>query len=153
MDGSPNLAKRIGLPLGPIAAILMILIGAPDGLAFSAWAIAALMVWMAVWWATEPIPIPVTSMLPMVAIPLIGAGSVREASAGYSSPIVMLLLGGFVIALGIERWGLHKRIALNLVSRVDRWIHAGNGAFVDVDFKHGHNLDDGTDRIVSRDRT
>lgn len=118
MDGSPNLAKRIGLYLGPAMAALMLVAGAPEGLSFSAWAIAALMAWMAIWWATEPIPIPVTSLLPLVVVPVIGAGTVREASAGYSSPIVMLLLGGFIIALGIERWGLHKRIALNIVSRV-----------------------------------
>ena len=118
MDPSEPLSKRIGLYLGPVAAISMLLIEAPEGLSFAAWATAALMVWMAVWWATEPIPIPVTSLLPLAIIPLIGAGSVREAAAGYSSPIVLLLLGGFVIALGIERWGLHKRIALNIVSRV-----------------------------------
>ncbi|MEL7135671.1 MAG: SLC13 family permease [Pseudomonadota bacterium] len=118
MDGSPSLAKQIGLWLGPVAAGIMLLIGAPEGLSFSAWATGALMVWMAVWWATEPIPIPVTSLLPLVVIPLIGAGSAREAAAGYSSPIVMLLLGGFIIALGIERWGLHKRIALNIVANV-----------------------------------
>ncbi|MEL7284501.1 MAG: SLC13 family permease [Pseudomonadota bacterium] len=118
MEGTPNLAKRIGLWLGPAGALLMLLIGAPEGVSFSAWATGALMVWMAVWWATEPIPIPVTSLLPLVVIPLIGAGSPREAAAGYASPIVVLLLGGFIIALGIERWGLHKRIALNIVSRV-----------------------------------
>lgn len=118
MEGTPNLAKRIGLWLGPAGALLMLLIGAPEGVSFPAWATGALMVWMAVWWATEPIPIPVTSLLPLVIIPLIGAGSPREAAAGYASPIVVLLLGGFIIALGIERWGLHKRIALNIVSRV-----------------------------------
>ncbi len=118
MEGSASLTKRIGLYLGPLAAAIMLLIGAPEDLSFSAWAIGALMVWMAVWWATEPIPIPVTSLLPLVVIPLIGAGTAREATAGYSSPIVMLLLGGFIIALGIERWGLHKRIALNIVSLV-----------------------------------
>lgn len=118
MDGSPNLAKRIGLVLGPLAAALMLLTGPPEGLDFAAWATGALMLWMAVWWATEPIPIPVTSLLPLIVLPLIGAGSAREAAAGYSSPIVMLLLGGFIIALGIERWGLHKRIALNIVARV-----------------------------------
>jgi len=118
MDGSPNLVKRIGLWLGPTAAALMLIIGAPEDLSFAAWATGALMVWMAVWWATEPIPIPVTSLLPLAVIPLIGAGTPREAAAGYSSPIVMLLMGGFIIALGIERWGLHKRIALNIVARV-----------------------------------
>ena len=118
MEGSASLTKRIGLYLGPLAAAIMLLIGAPEDLSFSAWAIGALMVWMAVWWATEPIPIPVTSLLPLVVVPLIGAGTAREAAAGYSSPIVMLLLGGFIIALGIERWGLHKRIALNIVSLV-----------------------------------
>ncbi|MEO1323970.1 MAG: SLC13 family permease [Pseudomonadota bacterium] len=118
MEGTPNLAKRVGLWLGPAGALLLLLIGAPEGVSFSAWATGALMVWMAVWWATEPIPIPVTSLLPLVVIPLIGAGSPREAAAGYASPIVVLLLGGFIIALGIERWGLHKRIALNIVSRV-----------------------------------
>ncbi len=118
MDGSPNLAKRIGLVLGPALAATMLLAGPPEGLSFAAWATGALMLWMAVWWATEPIPIPVTSLLPLAVLPIIGGGSAREAAAGYSSPIVMLLLGGFIIALGIERWGLHKRIALNIVARV-----------------------------------
>ena len=118
MDGSPNLAKRIGLVLGPAVAAFMLLAGPPEGLIFAAWATGALMLWMAVWWATEPIPIPVTSLLPLAVLPIIGGGSAREAAAGYSSPIVMLLLGGFIIALGIERWGLHKRIALNIVARV-----------------------------------
>ena len=118
MAKSNTLSQRIGLILGPSAAVLMLFSGAPADLSFSAWAVGALMVWMAIWWATEPIPIPVTSLLPLVVIPLIGAGTAREAAAGYSSPIVLLLLGGFIIALGIERWGLHKRIALNVVSIV-----------------------------------
>lgn len=95
----------------------MVLVGAPEGLAFSAWACAALLAWMAIWWATEPVPIPATSLLPLVVLPLIGAASPVEAARWYSSPIVLLLLGGFIVALGIERWDLHKRIALNVVAR------------------------------------
>ncbi len=112
------MAKKNGLFLGPALAILMLISGAPDGLSFAGWATGALMIWMAIWWATEPIPIPVTSLLPLVVLPLVGAASPKVVGAGYAHHIVLLLLGGFVIAIGIERWGLHKRIALNIVSRV-----------------------------------
>lgn len=111
-------AKTAGLALGPALAALMLLAGTPAGLSGAAWMTAALLVLMAVWWATEAIPIPATSLLPLVVLPLAGAGSPREVGADYYHPIVLLLLGGFVIAMGIERWGLHKRIALNIVSRV-----------------------------------
>lgn len=72
---------------------------------------------MAVWWATEAVPIAATSLLPLVIIPLAGAGTERQAGAPYANPIVLLLLGGSFIALAIERWGLHRRIALNVLAR------------------------------------
>ncbi|MEM6899278.1 MAG: SLC13 family permease [Pseudomonadota bacterium] len=109
-------AQRVGLFLGPAMALVILAFGPPEGLTFSAWATAALLVWMAIWWATEAIPIPATSLLPLAVLPLVGAGTTAEAASGYASPIVLLLLGGFVIALGIERWDLHKRIALGVVS-------------------------------------
>ena len=110
--------KIVGLAVGPALAGLMLLLGPPSGLEFPEWATASLLVLMAVWWATEAIPIPATSLLPLIVLPLIGAGTPKQVGADYSHPVVLLLLGGFVIALGIERWGLHKRIALNIVSRV-----------------------------------
>ncbi len=140
-------AKRIGLVAGPALALSLQLLPTPDGLGPSAWQVASLMALMAVWWATEAIPIPATSLLPLVALPLIEAGpaidaalaaapvdasdvdkvelaagaarrTAGQAARGYSSPIVLLLLGGFIIAMGIERWGLHRRIALNVVAAV-----------------------------------
>lgn len=118
MNSSLSLPKRIGLFLGPGLAAFMILLGVPEGLTFAAWGTAALLAWMAVWWATEPIPIPVTSLLPLIVLPLFDAGSPKQIGSGYADHIVLLLLGGFIVALSIERWNLHKRIALTVVSAV-----------------------------------
>ncbi|MGH1421004.1 MAG: SLC13 family permease [Hyphomonas sp.] len=111
-------ARIIGLVLGPALAGLMLLMGAPEGLSFAAWGTAALLVLMACWWATEAISIPATSLLPLVVLPLVGAGTPKAVAADYTNHIVVLLLGGFIVAMGIERWNLHKRIALTVLSKV-----------------------------------
>ncbi len=103
---------------GPIGGLLLVLSGPPEGVSFAAWGTAGLLVWMAIWWASEAIPIPATSLLPLIFLPLFGAGTAQQAAAAYASPIVLLLLGGFIIAIGIERWDLHKRIALNILIRL-----------------------------------
>jgi len=106
------------LAAGPLAALALALAPAPEGLAPEAQRVAALGLWMAIWWATEAAPVAATSLLPLVLLPLFGAASERQAALPYADPTVLFLLGGFVVALGVERWGLHARVALSIVARV-----------------------------------
>lgn len=110
--------QRIGFALGPIAALIILFLSPPDGLNVEGWRVVALLAWMAIWWASEAIPVPATSILPIVVIPLLGVGTVREATAPFANPVIYLLLGGFVLALALERWNLHRRIALGFLIRV-----------------------------------
>lgn len=64
--------------------------------------------WIAAWWMTEAVPIPVTSLLPIIPFPVLGVESVVEVAAPYADPVVFLFPGGFLIALAIERWGLFQ---------------------------------------------
>jgi len=70
---------------------------------------------MIIWWVTEAIPIYVTALLPMVCLPLLGIFSIAESTVSYANPIIFLFMGGFIIAIGLEKHNLHSRIALNLI--------------------------------------
>ncbi len=78
-------------------------------------AAAALTALVAVWWIFVALPIPVTSLLPLLLAPLLGIMPIKAVAARYADPNVFLFMGGFIIALGVERWGLHRRIALHIV--------------------------------------
>ena len=95
----------------------MMILPRPDGLSREAWIVAAMTVLMAVWWVTEAIPIPVTALLPLVVLPMTGVMPISEAAVPYAHRVVLLLMGGFIIAKSVERWNLHTRIALNIVAR------------------------------------
>ncbi len=77
--------------------------------------VLALGAWMICWWVTEAVPIPVTALLPIVVLPLQEVMSLSEVTAAYSSPIIFLFMGGFMIALGLEKHNLHLRIALSIL--------------------------------------
>ncbi len=109
--------QSIGLLLGPIS-FLGIYITSPFELAPEAAAVFASTAWVVIWWVTEAIPIPVTSLLPIVLFPLTGVMTVGSATGPYADPIVFLLLGGFLIALAIERWNLHHRLSLLIIATV-----------------------------------
>jgi sodium-dependent dicarboxylate transporter 2/3/5 len=111
-------AQQIGFWLGPLAAAAVVFAPAPEGLGPEAQRVAALAVWMAVWWATEAAPIGATSLLPLVYLPALAGVSGREAAAPYADPIVLLLMAGSMLAVGIERWGLHRRLALTALAAV-----------------------------------
>ncbi len=110
--------QRIGLFLGPLLFVLALLMPTPEGMSPDAQRILAGTAWMAAWWITEAIPIPVTSLLPIVLFPITGAMSVGQVTAPYANPNVFLFLGGFMIAVCMEKWNLHRRIALLIINFV-----------------------------------
>lgn len=111
MSNSFLKAKIIGFLLGPLL-FFSILLFAGDSDIGKVLALATLMI---VWWITEAAPIPVTALLPLVLLPYLGIFTVGESTAPYASPIIFLFMGGFMIALGLEKHNLHQRIALNLI--------------------------------------
>jgi solute carrier family 13 (sodium-dependent dicarboxylate transporter), member 2/3/5 len=90
----------------------------PAGLTVEGQRLAAVTVLMAIFWVAQPIPIAATSLIPLALYPLLGILSASETCRGYADRNVLLFLGGFIIALSIERWGLHRRIALHITSRI-----------------------------------
>jgi len=110
--------KTIGLLLGIVLFALVILLPPPDGLELAPWRVAAVALLMATWWLTEAVPISVTALLPLLLFPTFGVAPIGDVAAPYADPLVFLFLGGFLIALAIERWNLHRRIALTILSGV-----------------------------------
>jgi solute carrier family 13 (sodium-dependent dicarboxylate transporter), member 2/3/5 len=113
--------KWAGLVLGPVLALIvhrLLLDAGAEPLGPEGRAVAAIAVWMAVWWLTEAVHVSVTALLPIGLLPLTGAQGMAETTAPYASPLIFLFLGGFVLALSMQRWGLDERIALLTVRTV-----------------------------------
>ena len=103
---------KIGWVVGILVFLIMLQLPSPEGLSRDAWCVAALSLLMATLWITEAIPLPATALLPIPLVPLLGLSTVQETVVSYSHPIIFLFMGGFIVALAMERWKLHQRIAL-----------------------------------------
>lgn len=110
-------AQIAGLLLGIAAFLAAVMTEPPAGLSAAAWTVAGVMVLMAAWWATEAVPFAVTALVPLAVLPPLRAASASDLAGGYGNSTLYLILGGFLLALAMERCNLHRRIAYAIVSR------------------------------------
>ncbi|MEQ1855167.1 MAG: DASS family sodium-coupled anion symporter [Longimicrobiales bacterium] len=123
MDASAAFAgqrpvQRLGFILGAVVFVAILMLPAPDSLGAPGWRTAAVGTLMAIWWMTEAIPIPATALLPLALFPILGVLDMPSAAAPYANELIFLFMGGFLLASAMERWGLHKRVALGIMTRV-----------------------------------
>ena len=94
---------------------LILILPTPEQMNIESKYVLACTAWVVVWWLSEAVPIAITSLMPLILFPMFSIAPVREVSSFYANPIIFLFVGGFIIALAMEKWNLHKRIALNII--------------------------------------
>ena len=115
VDTPISTGKWVGLALGMAVFTLMMILPAPEGLSVAGWRTAAVALLMACWWVSEVIPISATALLPLVLFPVMGISDISQTATPYANPMIFLFMGGFIIAIAMQEWGLHRRVALNII--------------------------------------
>ncbi|MCH8505536.1 MAG: SLC13 family permease [Ectothiorhodospiraceae bacterium] len=110
--------RSIGLLIGPAVLILGLLFGPPPGLEAVEWAVALVAIMMATWWISEALPLAATALVPIVAFPALDVLAPGDVTRAYGNDLIYLFLGGFFIAVTMQRWELHRRIALHTINLV-----------------------------------
>jgi solute carrier family 13 (sodium-dependent dicarboxylate transporter), member 2/3/5 len=111
----PSLKRILPLLAGPLLFVLVTYFD-PFGLSAKQALVLAIAVWMIIWWVTEALPMPVVALMPLILFPLLGVATTKAVAAPYANEVIFLFMGGFMIGLAIEKWNLHKRIALSIVN-------------------------------------
>lgn len=131
---SSSSLRRIGFFLGPALFLLIFLLVDPNLIAPGATKVMAVGVMMITWWITEAVPNPVAALLPLILFPALGVMNMSESAAPYANPSVFLFMGGFMIALALEKHKLHERIAINLIRLTGT---SGNGIILGFTLSSG----------------
>ena len=108
-------ARLIGLIGGLLVFSVMIALPPPVDMPSEAWRVAGCAALMAIWWLSEAIPVAATALLPLALFPLLGIAAIEKTATPYANPLIFLFMGGFMIALAMQRWDLHRRIALTIL--------------------------------------
>jgi sodium-dependent dicarboxylate transporter 2/3/5 len=119
-DETSPTTRKVGYFLGPLLFVFTLFSGAPEGMDANAWRVCGLAMWMGTWWVTEAMPLPVSSLLPLVLLPIFTDISFKNTASPYSSGIIFLLLGGFMLSIAMEKWNLHMRTGLGILRIMGR---------------------------------
>ena len=108
-----------GFLVGVLSAFVVMLFPTPESLSYEGHKTAALFLLMGIWWATEAVPVAVTALVPLALFPLLGIVDIQNAANPYANKTIYLFFGGFLLAIAIQKWDLHKRIALFVFRKQD----------------------------------